>query len=164
MRVIGRVVLILVLAFFSYQLLFTPDHWCFVDYFNLMVHEAGHLIFMLFGQFLDILAGSAFQIFIPFLFLGYFLRRKEFFNSSVILFWIGDNVINVSRYMMDAQEMALPLLGGDGSIHDWNWLFIHMGLLDSSKFIATSFLILGIMFLISSFVGMVSFTIKSSQE
>lgn len=164
MKTAGRVVLILICLFFSYQLLFTPSHWIFVDYFNLLIHEAGHLLFFFFGQFIDILAGSALQIIMPCVFLGYFLRRGEYFNSSVMFFWIGNNVVNVSIYMKDAQAMVLPLLGGDNVIHDWNYLFSSMGLLPFSEVIGCFFYILGTLFLIASFSGMLFFTVSDIKK
>jgi hypothetical protein len=155
---LGRTLLIFLFLYFTYQLLSTQQHWIFFDFANLLIHEAGHLIFSFFGQFIYILGGSFMQIAIPCTFFVYFLRRKEFFSTSVMLFWISDNVINVSIYMKDAQTMQLPLLGGDSSIHDWNWLFNHMGLLGTSNIIGNVFFFLGVLFLLTSLAGMIFFT------
>ncbi|MFN2493444.1 MAG: hypothetical protein ABR501_11245 [Pyrinomonadaceae bacterium] len=41
--------------------------------------------------------------------------------------------MNVSVYAGDAVALQLPLLGGEGSMHDWNYMLGYLGLLDSTK-------------------------------
>lgn len=156
--ILGQWLLIVIALYFSYQLIITSNSWIFLDNVNLLIHEAGHLIFMSFGEFISILSGSLFQILFPFSFLIYFLNRKEYFSSFFILFWVADNIINVSVYMKDAQIMQLPLLGGNNVIHDWNWLFISMGVLKQTQLIASIFNSLGVICLIISILGMIYFT------
>jgi hypothetical protein len=69
---------------------------------------------------------------VPLAFTVYFLLRRELFSSSVTLFWTGQNLFNISVYVRDARAMALPLVsvgGGEDTIHDWNYLLSHTGLL-----------------------------------
>ena len=108
--------------------------WHFIDNFNLIIHEAGHSIFFFLGEFIQIAAGSFFQILVPFVFVVYFYLRGNYFSSSLLLFWVGQNIINVSVYLSDAMAMQLPLLGGDSSIHDWNYILDSLGIL---KYTAT---------------------------
>ena len=108
-------------AYFCYYAATSGDEH-FIDAFTLIIHEAGHWVFMPFGQFLHILGGSLFQCVFPLIYVGYFYFRKDYFSSSLLLFWVGQNVVNVSVYAADAQAMALPLLGGDAVIHDWNFI------------------------------------------
>lgn len=164
LSILGNWLLILIVFYFSYELVTTADQWIFLDNLNLLIHEAGHLIFIPFGQFIHVLAGSLFQILFPVIFFVYFLKRKDFFAASFILFWIADNIINVSRYMKDAQIMLLPLLGGDGSIHDWNWLFTNLGILPQTQLIGNTVFILGIIFMIAGILGMIWFTIIKMQK
>jgi hypothetical protein len=112
-------VAILAAAYFTYYA-FTSHDWHFIDNINLIIHEAGHVVFLPFGDFLHILGGSLFQTIFPLVYVGYFYFKKEYFSASLLLFWVGQNLINVSVYAADAQVMQLPLLGGDGVIHDWN--------------------------------------------
>lgn len=154
----GHIFLITTALFFSYQLLSTPTPWIFPDNLNLLIHETGHLIFMPFGLFVHVLAGSVLQILFPCSFLVYFILRREYFSASFILFWIADNIINVSVYMRDAQQMQLPLLGGDAVTHDWNWIFVRTGLLPSAQIIGLTFFVYGIFVLIFSVIGMVWFS------
>ena len=106
------------------------DNWNFLDSVNLIIHEAGHSIFIFFGEFIHVLAGSFLQITVPVIFAGYFfLWRKEYFSGSLLLFWVGHSILNVAIYMGDSIKMQLDLLGGDGVIHDWNFLLSMTGLL-----------------------------------
>lgn len=98
----------------------TPTDWHFLDGVNLIIHEAGHIIFIPLGHFLNILGGSLMQILIPCVFSAYFFVHRQYFSASLLLFWIGQNVINVSLYASDSIVMQLPLIGGDNVIHDWN--------------------------------------------
>jgi len=156
----GRVFLILLMLLFSFQLVSSPTPFIFIDYFNLLIHEAGHFISWPFGEFLDTLAGSAFQVFIPSLFLFYFLRRKEYFSVFTVLFWVADNIINVAVYMKDSIPMNLPLLGGDNVFHDWNYLFTALHLLPASYFIGQGFFVLGEVLLIISILALIYITVK----
>ncbi len=114
------------------------DNWNIVDSVDLIFHEAGHTIFMFFGEFLYLLGGSLFQIAFPLVFACYFLIwRRELFSASIILFWVGQNIINVSVYMGDSIKQQLPLLGGDSSIHDWNYLLSTTGLLKYTQILST---------------------------
>src|SRR6185369_6686908 len=100
----------------------TASTWHFIDNVNLIVHEAGHWIFFPLGEFMHVLGGSLFQILFPVIYVGYFYFKRDYFSASLLLFWVGTNLVNVSVYAGDAIVMQLPLLGGDGVIHDWNYL------------------------------------------
>jgi hypothetical protein len=97
---------------------------------NLIFHEAGHTIFLLFGQFLHVLGGSALQVIVPAVCAGAFLMHRQMASFAVALFWTGESITDVAVYMADAKTRALPLLGGDGVIHDWNYLLGTVGLLN----------------------------------
>lgn len=152
--VIGHVLLILLTLFLSYQLIFGAQHWTFLDYVNLLIHEGGHLLFSPFGQFIYMLGGSLTQILLPCIFFLHFFFRKEFVSAGFIIFWIANNIVSVSVYMSDSIVMQLPLVGGEGVIHDWNWLFIQMGLLQHSVFIGSVFYWIGILGVIVSIMWM----------
>lgn len=126
--------------------------WCFLDFVNLPFHEAGHLFFAIFGSTLHYLGGTLGQLAVPLLLLGYFLLRVENpFAAAFCLFWLGESLVNVSIYMADARELALPLVGGGD--HDWNALFFRFGLLTepaveristSTHFLGTAVMVLGV--------------------
>lgn len=113
--------------------------WTMLDYANLPFHEAGHYILMpFFGRFIVQLGGTLGQLFVPLAFAIYFGWRRDWFPMWLTLFWLGQNLVNVSIYMRDAKLMLLPLFGGgeDGEGHDWNYLFGQMKLLHESGVIA----------------------------
>lgn len=107
-----------------------------------MIHEAGHLIFMPFGQFIHVVGGSILQISMPIAFVIYFIRKEELYSGSLVMFWVGENLINMSVYMKDAIEMKLPALV-EGGIHDWNFIFTRLNLLSKAQFIGSLFYLLG---------------------
>jgi hypothetical protein len=126
---------------------FSYTEWHFIDNVNLIIHEAGHIVFMFFGDFIQLLGGSFLQIIFPIIFILYFYKNKDYFSSSLLLFWVGQNFINVSVYVSDSIVMQLPLLGGESSLHDWNNILTMMGLLKYSEKIGFSIYILGFIFI-----------------
>lgn len=130
-------------AYFAYYA-WTPSDWHFIDTFNLLIHEAGHIIFSPFGEFLYILGGSLFQIVFPVLYIVYFAIKQQYFSASLLVFWVGQNIINVSVYAADARVMQLSLLGGDSSTHDWNALLTMTNLLPYTDQIGFCLYIIGV--------------------
>ncbi|MBW4521452.1 MAG: hypothetical protein KME16_17360 [Scytolyngbya sp. HA4215-MV1] len=96
---------------------------------NLIFHEAGHTIFSPFGEFLHMLGGSLNQILIPAIISGYFFFTHQKYAAAVALCWVAENFWDVSIYIKDAQERSLPLLGGEGVLHDWHFLLLDLRLL-----------------------------------
>ena len=94
------------------------ESWHFIDSVNLIFHEAGHWIFFPLGEFMGILGGSLNQVLMPLIFVIYFFIRRQKLSGALVLFWLGESIINVSICAKDALIMKLPLLGGDSSIHD----------------------------------------------
>lgn len=141
------------LYFFYYA--FTPEQWNFIDSANLLVHEAGHWIFSFFGKTLYIAGGSILQILIPSIFALYFFHKKEIYSGSFVLFWVGQNILNVAAYAGDAVKMNLPLLGGNENvIHDWNFLLSKFSLLPQAEQISGGIKTIGvIIFILAVFVG-----------
>ncbi|MFZ2593691.1 MAG: hypothetical protein WAX38_02860 [Minisyncoccia bacterium] len=99
-----------------------PYDFHLIDTVNLIMHEAGHVIFMLFGQFLYVAGGSLFQLIVPGFCVVYFALRAEYLSSSVMILWLGESLNNVSVYAGDALARQLPLLGDDPESHDWFYL------------------------------------------
>jgi hypothetical protein len=131
--------LVVLLLYWSYYLLFSVQPWIFLDGVNLIFHEAGHWIFWILGEFMHVLGGSLLQCVIPLGIGVYFLITQQFFSSAFCLFWLGDNLINVSVYIRDSRAMILPLLGGEGAIHDWNWILSCLNLLSLDQYIGDFF-------------------------
>ncbi len=116
-----RVGLTIALAVYGVAILASPASWSFIDNINLPVHEAGHLLFAPFGDTPGLLGGTLLQLLLPLAFAAYFTVHKDEHAASIAIWWVGQNLVNVSAYMADAQPMDLPLVGGGE--HDWNLLF-----------------------------------------
>lgn len=132
-----------------------PSESGMLDRVNLVIHEAGHLLFSWFGEFGGVIGGTIGQLFVPVAFTVYFLIQKEFYSSSVSLFWTGQNFFSISVYMKDAQAMALPLVsvgGGEDTIHDWNYILSKVGLLRSDQVIGTIAYLMGIIIISASII------------
>ena len=136
------VVLFATIYFASYA--YHYDDWHLIDSVNLLVHEAGHLVFVPFDDLLHILGGSIFQVLFPCVYVGYFYVHREFFSASLLIFWVGQNLINVSVYAADAIAMDLPLLGGDTLAHDWHNALAMTNLLRYTDPISTGLYDLGV--------------------
>jgi hypothetical protein len=93
-----------------------------LDGANFVFHEAGHVLFILFGQILHVLGGSLTQVAIPCACTLSFWWRRRYASAAAALFWIGESVTHVAIYIADGAAMSLPLHGGPGVIHDWNYL------------------------------------------
>ncbi|HEV8702995.1 MAG TPA: hypothetical protein VGV60_17120 [Candidatus Polarisedimenticolia bacterium] len=127
-----------VLGFWTARLASGAQTSCFLDLVNLAFHEAGHLVLIPFGSTLHYLGGTLGQLAVPALLAGCFLLRPPTrpLGAAFCTWWIGENCINISVYMRDARDLALPLVGGGD--HDWNELFYRFGLLgeDSVRTVA----------------------------
>lgn len=141
----------------------STGEWHFIDNVDLIIHEAGHWIFIFFGQFVAILGGSLIQVMIPFIFTGYFYFKNDFYATSLVSMWIGYNIVNVAVYMSDSMKMNLPLLGGESSIHDWNYIFSALHILNQSSRIASIINALGIFVIIAGGVFAVRYSFLNKQ-
>ncbi len=125
----------------------TYTEWHFLDSVNLIFHEAGHAVFFFLGEFIQVCAGSGFQIALPLFIVIYFFVHEQKLSAGICMLWVGQNFLNVSVYAGDAVNMELPLLGGDSSIHDWNYILKNTGLLRETATVANIFYFLGLLFI-----------------
>ena len=160
-----RLALLALPAFWTVQLGLLGGTWCFLDYVNLPFHEAGHLFFAPFGSTLHYLGGTLGQLAVPLLLVGYFLlTRHEPFAGAVCFWWFGQNFINISIYMNDARELALPLVGGGD--HDWNELFFRFHMLDAGSVRRTANLThgLGVVLMLAGLAWAALFVIREAER
>lgn len=132
---------------------YDPSQWHLIDGVNLVIHEAGHIVFRPLGEFMMIAGGSLFQVIMPGLFVGYFWYNQKYYSAALVLFWVGESVLNVSVYAGDAVALQLPLLGGSDSIHDWNYMLSHLNLLTATREIAGAIRLLGTVAIVLAGVG-----------
>jgi len=115
----------------------------FMHSVNLVFHEAGHVIFRVFGHFMMVLGGSLLQILVPLIVAGSFLfKQHNNFGAAAGLWWTGQSLMDIAPYINDARARQLPLLGGgDGQdrpwMHDWYNIFSDLHMLRSDHTIAT---------------------------
>jgi hypothetical protein len=117
----------------------------FLHNINLIIHEAGHPIFGILGQFMGLLGGSLMQVLVPAVIAGYFIITRQNYAWAIALWWMGQSILDVSLYIKDAQERALPLLGGEAVLHDWHFLLLKMHLLPYDDLIASVVFSIGIL-------------------
>src|SRR5688572_17885635 len=68
--------------------------WDLLDDVNLAVHEAGHIVFSIFGDIPGALGGSLFQVLIPAVFAAYFFRSRQLFSGAMTLAWVAQSLVN----------------------------------------------------------------------
>jgi hypothetical protein len=132
---------------------YDPSQWHLIDGVNLLIHEAGHLVFSPFGEFMMIAGGSLFQVIMPALFVGYFIYQRQYYSAALVLFWVGESILNVSVYAGDSIALQLPLLGGQDSVHDWNYLLTSLDLLSSTSTVAGLIRFLGTIVIVAAAAG-----------
>jgi hypothetical protein len=104
----------------------------------LPIHEAGHVLFRPFGEFMMILGGSLFQLALPFAIgAAFILKHRDNFGAAVGMWWASVSLVDLSPYIYDALHPQLTLLGGgtganDGP-HDWMYLLITLGQIDNAQ-------------------------------
>ena len=113
---------------------FKSNGFLLLDYVNLPIHEAGHLVFSPFGPTLGIWGGTLLQIIFPAVFFVYFALRADTAGAAFSAFWFGESLLYSSVYIGDARAMVLPLVGGGE--HDWNIILSGLGALSSDRDIA----------------------------
>lgn len=170
----ARAILLLILLWLTWSFGRTPlssgGMIAFLDLPNLVFHEAGHMIFSPFGRFMTVLGGSLFQILIPLIIAGAFVRERQLFNAAVCTWWAGQNMLDVATYMADARALALVLLGGKTGAevegHDWEYLLSALGVIHRDRVIGLTTHYLGVLLMVASivFAGWVLLNRKASRQ
>jgi hypothetical protein len=158
--VILRALLLLVLAIWWLRLLFVPIqgeallgsvlHWI-----HLPFHEAGHVVFAPFGEFLHILGGTLGQLLVPILVLGAFLSQEDAFGAAVAAWWLGQSFMDCAPYIDDARAGVLMLTTGmcgqeDRAGHDWFMILFKTGLLRHDHDLARLSWLLGVLVMLAA--------------
>lgn len=107
-----------------------------------------------------IAGGSLLQILMPAIFVAYFCFQGQLYSAALVLFWVGESILNVSVYAGDSLALQLPLLGGSDTVHDWNYLLSSMGVLPYTAEIAGAIRLLGTLVIIAASAGAFVFARK----
>ena len=131
----------------------------FLHNVNLVFHEAGHIVFRLFGQFIRTLGGSLGQLIMPAIcFYAFFFQKLNPFAAAVCFWWIGENFLDMSPYINDARAGELPLLGDNYGysspygFHDWEYLLTESGLIRYDHVLAKLSFFIGSAMMIAAIV------------
>lgn len=109
-----------------------------LDFVDLAVHEAGHLVFGVLGsRFVMMAGGTVLQLVMPLAFVVDFRRRGQPRSSDACVAWVGQNLLHIGRYAADARAQQLPLVGGGE--HDWTYLLEVVGLLRRDAEVGAAF-------------------------
>jgi hypothetical protein len=148
-----RLALSLLLLAWGWYLGAHPGTWTLgLDDINLAIHETGHLVFSPLGEWPTVAGGTLFQLLVPLAFAGSFLHQRDRHAATVALWWVGQNLFNIARYVGDARAQELPLVGGGE--HDWTWMLFELDLLGRDVALALQVHRVGIaVILLSSVLG-----------
>ena len=140
--------LIAVMGFIAFRHATDPRFRSIFSGIDLVIHEAGHLFFMWFGNTtLMIMGGTSFQILVPALIALAFRKQGDAFAVGVGVFWVGVSLAEVAPYAADAQAQLLPLVSPSPGqpIHDWNYLLTRFGLLENDHLVGKAFRDVGVL-------------------
>jgi hypothetical protein len=111
-----------------------------IDLVFVPIHEGGHLLFRFFGgEWIDVAAGTGMQLFVPFALAVYFAFQRQITATAFCAFFFFEQLLPIATYMADARAQVLQLVtvgDSDYVIHDWNYLFSSVGLLNHDTQIA----------------------------
>ena len=161
-----KLVFAVLASIYFLSIAYDPMQGSFLDLVDLPIHETGHLIFRLFGEFVGVAAGSLFQVIVPGVFVGYFVWQRSLFSAAIVAMWVGQSVLNVWVYASDAVVMQLVLTGGltgaEGGFHDWNYLLDKTGLLNSTKAVAGTIRLTGTLTILGACISAIYFSLIPS--
>jgi hypothetical protein len=128
---------------------------------NLVFHEAGHVLFAVFGRFVSVLGGSLLQFALPAALAVVFLRQHDRTGAAVCVWWAGENLLDLAPYIADARALQLVLLGGKTGAevegHDWEYLLTQLGWLRFDRVLGLWVYRIGLVMMVAAVIfGMVS--------
>jgi len=139
-----------------------------IDVVFIPVHEGGHLLFHYLGnEFLMVAGGTLMQLGVPLMLAAWFIFHRQVPGTAFCMFFFFEQLLPISVYMADARAQDLPLLtvgDSDFVIHDWNYLFGHLGVLDHDIQIAHAVRVIGWIGMIATVSWMVWRSLQDRQD
>lgn len=146
LALVGRAVLLVAVAAYGWRfhrltMLELSETTSALHSVHLVIHEAGHVIFSFFGQFMHVLGGSLLQVLMPFIwFVAARFWGRDAFAGALCLWLMGHSLVDVAPYINDARSLQLQLLGGGTGQeiegHDWEYLLTELNLLHKDVYIS----------------------------
>ena len=165
---IPKLIFAILISLYFLSIAYAPMNGSFLDMVDLPIHETGHLLFKIFGEFMMIAGGSLFQVIVPLIFVGYFVWQRSYYSAAIVSLWVGQSVLNVWIYASDAVVMQLMLTSGmtgsEGGFHDWNYMLDHFGMLGSTKGVASIIRFVGTSVIVIAASWSVYFSLVPSAE
>lgn len=165
---IPKLIFAILISLYFLSIAYAPMNGSFLDMVDLPIHETGHLLFKIFGEFMMIAGGSLFQVIVPLIFVGYFVWQRSYYSAAIVSLWVGQSVLNVWIYASDAVLMQLMLTSGmtgsEGGFHDWNYMLDHFGMLGSTKRVASIIRFVGTSVIVIAAAWSVYFSLVPSAE
>jgi hypothetical protein len=154
----ARLALVLGLAVWTIQFARTPLSSDAMNSFlhlpDLVFHEAGHILFAPFGEFMTVLGGSLLQFLVPIVAVTAFARQQDAFSAAVCAWWAGQNLVDLAPYIADARALQLVLLGGRTGAevegHDWEFILTRLGVTHLDRQVGYASYTLGLLIMIAS--------------
>lgn len=157
----AKALLLLILAIWGSRFMFASIESnvvgeSFMHLINLPFHEAGHIIFSPFGQFIKTLGGTLGQLLMPAVCLVVLLiRTRDAFGAAVAQWWLGQSFMDIAPYINDARSLDLILLGGVTGkdvvdYHDWEYLLRTLGMLEMDHVLAWTAHIIGAVLMLAA--------------
>jgi hypothetical protein len=135
----ARLLFLLLLARWTWLFLVWPMRQdvigaSFLHVISIPFHEAGHMLFLPFGDFLTAVGGSLAQVLVPVVcWIAFATTSPNPFGRAVMCWWAGQNLLDVAMYIDDSRSLSLVLLGGytgaEVEGHDWERILGVTGLL-----------------------------------
>ena len=129
---LGRLAFLLLLTYWTWRFLAYPMREDVIGASvlhlpDLIFHEAGHILFSPFGEFMTTLGGSLTQVLVPIVCgVAFLTTNRDRFAAAAMGWWTGQNLLDVAIYINDARALQLTLLGGATGAevegHDWERL------------------------------------------
>jgi hypothetical protein len=124
---------------------------------DLIFHEAGHILFSPFGDFLTTLGGSLLQVIVPIVCgVAFLTTNRDLFGAAVMAWWTGQNLLDVAIYINDARALQLTLIGGHTGAevegHDWERILTMTNALHLDHRIAMSVQVAGALLMAAGLV------------
>jgi hypothetical protein len=152
---VGRAILLVAVAFYAWRFFrlgmreltdLNGDYA--LHSVHLVFHEAGHVLFGPFGDFMQFLGGSLLQVLMPLLwFVAARFWGGDAFTGALCLWLMGHSLIDIAPYINDARSLQITLIGGvtgrEVEGHDWEYILTHLNLLHRDVHIARQVMFAG---------------------
>jgi hypothetical protein len=160
----GRGLFVVLAAWYTSVPMRRDDVFQLLDYVDLAIHEAGHVVFSPFGDFAGIAGGSLLLVIVPLAFVAWFAVVRQRYAACIVVFWVAQSLLNLARYIADARAQELPLIGGEYAIHDWSWMLSRMHLLTHDTDIAAAVRLLAGFLWFAAIPGALHFAVRPGRE